>query len=387
MNTKTKIIKAAIDVISEKGYNETKMADIATLVGITAPSIYKHFKNKEDILFSIALANMIQLGKNIEHNLLGIKNPTRRIRQLIWTYLDYWQKDTKELMIFFFECRSNFRFYQSEAYQEFRKIARDVYGMIEDCKRSGEFDSSVNISIVRDLLFGTLDFSVLGCLLLKETESIIENFEDILKLFQNITRPKPTETSEANNKRDRLLDAALKIFAQKGYYGATISEIAKMAKVSDGIVYEYFTNKEDLLFSIANKKVQHDVAMLDQMLNIADPRRKLRQFIRYHCNLYLVDLDYAKLSILLIQANQRFYTKFGEDSYKAYHKVIMDLIIEGQERGVFKRDIHPRVFRNMILGGINYLFLGWFTVQQDRGTNKTDEINMITDLLCRAISV
>ena len=387
MDTKSRILQAAVDVISEKGYHETRLSDVAALAGIATPSIYKHFKNKEDILFSIALANFIQVEKIIEQNLKGIKDPANRIRQLIWTYLDFWQKNTKVVMIFFFECRSNFRFYQTEAYQQFRKMSRNIFGMIEDCKRRGDFDSRVNTSIVRDLLFGTLDFSVLGCLLLHETESIIENFEDILKLLHNLTRPGPTEASEPNNKRERLMNEALKVFARKGYYGATISEIAKMAQVSDGIVYEYFTNKEDLLFSIADRKVQQDVAGLKERFHITDPRRKLEQFIRYHCGLYLSDPDYMKLSLLLIQANPRFYTKFGGNSYQVYYKVIMDLITEGQEQGVFRRDVHPRVFRNMILGGINHLFLRWFIVHADRDTDKQDEINMVTNFLSRAISV
>jgi hypothetical protein len=61
--------------------------------------------------------------------------------------------------------------------------------------------------------------------------------------------------------------------------------------------------------------------------------------------------------------------------------------VEGQEQGFFRQDIHPRVFRNMVLGGINHLFLRWFIVHGDQDRDKMDEINMVTDLLSKAISV
>ena len=61
----------------------------------------------------------------------------------------------------------------------------------------------------------------------------------------------------ANNKKrlgdkaNHILEASLKVFGKKGYYDATISDIApKAARVSEATLYEYFAGKEDILFSI-----------------------------------------------------------------------------------------------------------------------------------------
>jgi AcrR family transcriptional regulator len=51
-------------------------------------------------------------------------------------------------------------------------------------------------------------------------------------------------------KRSKILDAATKIFAEKGYQYATISDIAKEAGISTGLLYSYFKNKLDLLLSV-----------------------------------------------------------------------------------------------------------------------------------------
>jgi len=58
---------------------------------------------------------------------------------------------------------------------------------------------------------------------------------------------------ENARKRDALLEAALEVFAQKGFLDATISEIAKKASVDEAKIYEYFENEENLLFFTPEK--------------------------------------------------------------------------------------------------------------------------------------
>ena len=50
MSTKEKILDAALTLFAENGYDGTSMEQIASIVGIKAPSLYKHYKGKEDIL-------------------------------------------------------------------------------------------------------------------------------------------------------------------------------------------------------------------------------------------------------------------------------------------------------------------------------------------------
>ena len=69
-----------------------------------------------------------------------------------------------------------------------------------------------------------------------------------------------TSTSTKRNgraeKRDRIIDAATEVFAAKGFHSARISDIARLAGVADGTIYLYFKNKEDLLFSIFEEKME-----------------------------------------------------------------------------------------------------------------------------------
>jgi TetR/AcrR family transcriptional regulator, fatty acid metabolism regulator protein len=58
------------------------------------------------------------------------------------------------------------------------------------------------------------------------------------------------ETFRGTSKRERILRAAVDVFAQNGYFNAKVSEIAKAAGVADGTIYLYFDNKEDVLITI-----------------------------------------------------------------------------------------------------------------------------------------
>ena len=69
-----------------------------------------------------------------------------------------------------------------------------------------------------------------------------------------------------DDKRQRILDAAVRVFAKKGYHGAKVAEIAKKAGVADGTIYLYFRDREDILVSLfdevmegAGPEAEHEV--------------------------------------------------------------------------------------------------------------------------------
>src|SRR3989442_15821280 len=88
------------------------------------------------------------------------------------------------------------------------------------------------------------------------------------------------------SKRERILEAAVKIFADKGFYNAKVSQIARVAGVADGTIYLYFKSKDDLLISIFEdrmEQVNRNVrAALDEE---GTPLEKLRRLVHLHLEL------------------------------------------------------------------------------------------------------
>ena len=67
------------------------------------------------------------------------------------------------------------------------------------------------------------------------------------------------------DKRDRILKAAIKVFAKNGFYATRVSEIAKAAGVADGTIYLYFKNKDDVLITIFEEGIQQLLAILREV--------------------------------------------------------------------------------------------------------------------------
>ena len=81
------------------------------------------------------------------------------------------------------------------------------------------------------------------------------------------------------NSRKRIMDAALELFANNGYYHTPISAIAKKAGVSTGLMYNYFASKEILLEEIMNEGLHLIEEMMGVLLTMEDPRQQLKFMI------------------------------------------------------------------------------------------------------------
>src|SRR5579871_1961322 len=84
-------------------------------------------------------------------------------------------------------------------------------------------------------------------------------------------RPRPPARSSARpvrggDKRERILAAAVRVFARKGFHATRVSEVAKAAGVADGTIYLYFESKEHLLVSLFEDRVERLLAYLESEL-------------------------------------------------------------------------------------------------------------------------
>ena len=72
----------------------------------------------------------------------------------------------------------------------------------------------------------------------------------------------PEPAKGGGDKRERILDAAERVFAEHGFFTARVSEIARVAGVADGTIYLYFKSKDDLLISLFESRMERVNALL-----------------------------------------------------------------------------------------------------------------------------
>jgi len=384
INTVDQILDAAEEIMSEKGLQSSSIAEIAEKAGVTDSLIYNYFKGKEDLLFSIPGRRMQEVLKNLMEQLQGIPDPVSRLSKMIWFHLYFNDTYRGYARLLLLECRSKRNFYKHKAYALIRQYSGVLLGILKDGAEKNVFRSDVDMRLVRDMIFGVLDWENLSCLAAQEIKETVPDLEGILTLILPMINVK--ESHMELDKPTRILSSAESVFAEKGYAQATISEIAKSANVSEGTIYEYFENKEDLLLSVPEKKFKEHVRALEEIFELKTPLRKLRRFIRYHFYLYMTDPNFVKVFLLHIQLSQRFYKSPVYKTFQQYTKIIEDVLEEGKRAGSIRSEVNTRVFKNLFLGTFSHMALRWLILAEETATDKMKEIDEAVLLLCRAVA-
>jgi len=174
-----------------------------------------------------------------------------------------------------------------------------------------------------------------------------------------------------DEKRSMILDAATKIFAEKGYQYATISEVAKEAGISTGLLYSYFKNKLDLLLSVVILFWQNiNQTNQEKLTSMRDPFDKLMvvlhniedSLIKNKKALYLIKVLNEALPHIIMIKEKELQEK--RQSIILENRKLLDtideIIIEGQKRGAFDNSLNPGVLRQILCGSIEMLINGLF---------------------------
>jgi len=173
------------------------------------------------------------------------------------------------------------------------------------------------------------------------------------------------ELTSREQKRRRILRAAIDVFATKGYFSARMTDIAEAADVADGTLYLYFEGKEHLLMSIFDSVLGRFIERLDEEIAaIDDPREKLSVMLRLH--LETLGHDHALAHVLQIETrhSRRFMNLFTRGKLGEYLNRVRDIIIEGQEAGVFRRDISPGLATDLVFGAVDEIVTSWLLAER-----------------------
>jgi len=166
--------------------------------------------------------------------------------------------------------------------------------------------------------------------------------------------------TKKESRREQILKAAEKVFSEKDFQNSTISDVAKETGVSDATIYEYFSSKEELLFSIPRENIENSREILDYHLSyLKGTANKLRSLIYHLMKYYQDNPDFASISLMTLKTNRKF---METDTYKdliEYYKTAITVIREGIDTGEFRQDIDPYVARAIILGSVEFVVTRW----------------------------
>ena len=162
------------------------------------------------------------------------------------------------------------------------------------------------------------------------------------------------------NKRNLITDAAVEVFAERGFHQARISDIAKRAGVADGTIYLYFRNKEDLLLSIFEEKMDLLLAGLTTALDgVEDPEERVRRFAAFHFKQVRENRAVAEVLQVELRLSNKFLKEYRPEKLWAYLGVFGQIVREGQAQGRFRSEIDPFVNMWAFFGALDEIAMQW----------------------------
>lgn len=165
----------------------------------------------------------------------------------------------------------------------------------------------------------------------------------------------------------RIIGAATEVFAEKGFYNATIADIAKRANVAEGTIYLYFKNKDDLLISIFEHSIDlFTKAVNKEILGNLSPEEKLKRFVSLHLKLVQENPNLAQVLQIELRQSSKFMKEYRGGKFAEYLHLVESIIHEGQEKNRFRKDLDARVLRRALFGAVDEMALDWLLMKDKK---------------------
>ena len=162
------------------------------------------------------------------------------------------------------------------------------------------------------------------------------------------------------DKRDRILEAAVKVFARKGYFAARVADIASQAGVADGTIYLYFRSKEDILVSLFDEiMAEHIEKGREELAAVEGAEARLLVIAQHHLRLLGGNRDLAVVFQVEFRQSTKFMERFTAGWLHDYLAVISEVVEEGQKDGTFRPELSRKLATKAFFGALDEMVTSW----------------------------
>ena len=186
-------------------------------------------------------------------------------------------------------------------------------------------------------------------------------------------------------KPQQIIQAAVRVFARKGYFSSRVSDIAREAGIAAGTIYLYFRTKEDILITLFREKMSVFVSSMRRA--IADEPNavaKVRRLVHLHFEMLEGDPDLAEVVQVELRQGQKFFRGASSQEIAAYFALIGSVLEEGVGQGHFKSDLPVKVATKMLFGAMDQMATSW--VLGKRGYRLVDTAPAVADLFLQGVA-
>jgi TetR/AcrR family transcriptional regulator, fatty acid metabolism regulator protein len=182
----------------------------------------------------------------------------------------------------------------------------------------------------------------------------------------------------------QILEAAIIVFAEQGFFQSTVAQIAKKAGVADGTIYLYFKNKDDILIQFYKYKTQQVFERFNIALGQVDTaEQKLHHLIHTQLEEFQKDINMAIVYQAETYQHRRLAQEVIKEMSKWYRDIITDVVELGQQEGHMRRNLYVGLVMRVIIGAVNEVVNAW--IHADGSYDLVSMTDPLVDLIIRGI--
>jgi TetR/AcrR family fatty acid metabolism transcriptional regulator len=190
--------------------------------------------------------------------------------------------------------------------------------------------------------------------------------DEVIKEKPENLAPTPPAQEKRGDKYQRILEAAVEVIAEHGFFNARVSDIAQRAGVADGTIYLYFKSKDQILMAAISNAFG---AFLDlartEVKSTSEPRDQLRRLALLHLTSLGSNRNLAIVFQTELRQSARFLAQFSQHQLKQYFDLIREVVRAGQEQGVFRKDLSDKIVANCFFGSLDEMVTSWLLSERD----------------------
>ena len=187
------------------------------------------------------------------------------------------------------------------------------------------------------------------------------------------------------DKPQQIIEAAVRVFARRGYYNSRVSDIAREAGIAAGTIYLYFKTKDDILVTLFRDKMAEFVGALRKAIaGEPDAVSKVRRLVTLHFRMLEENPDLAEVVQVELRQGQKFFRGASSQEIGAYFALIGSVLEEGVAERRFRSDLPVKVATKMLFGAMDQMATSW--VLGKRGYQLPDTADAVAEIFLQGVA-
>lgn len=373
--TPDRVLDAAAALFWNKGYAATTTREIASAVGIQQASLYYYVPSKEGLLHRLCVSSMEQLLADVQLAVSQETDPLDRLLALIRAHLTTMLKHQMRHVTMVTQLYALSKRHYDEVLALRKQYANLVRSILQEAQAAEQVRADIPPKYLYLALLNVLNRAVVwfrrdqglsadelanvfspiflyGAIGSAYFSPPLPNLDNHRK--KSASRMHKLKKAARKSTLERLLDAAARLFAAKGYGATSTREIAEVLGIQKASLYYHIGSKEELLYAICSSSLEQIRSDVDAALSeVRDPLERIGALICAHVESILRDQE--KHSVAMAEMHLLSHERLAQvlvlrDSYE---NLVRSVLQEAQTAGVLRQDIHVKYLCLSLLGLMN----------------------------------